>query len=242
MINSLLYIGSGLHIEIFKDFPYVKKFVLVDTLPRSPYDLQNTFCNRLYKKNFVGDLISLLSKNNFTLTSITKLDEKYHEQIFSTKQKIYYEMSEHKIPEFINPTLLIFNNIKSNQMIKYYISTNFQLNLDEELFLDIKEVDGIIVCAHHPNKQLLDLLDRPIKFYGYSSTSFSYNPENLYLKNTIVEWIYENPVHAVKYFNEFYSVDKKNSNIYQVKNIFELNISVCILRKKHQEQSTEFDK
>ena len=35
--NKLLYIGSGLHIKPVTDFLKTKKFVFIDTLPRSEH-------------------------------------------------------------------------------------------------------------------------------------------------------------------------------------------------------------
>jgi hypothetical protein len=240
MINSLLYIGAGTHLDIFKHFPYVEKFVLVDTLPRGYSNFNdsiNKFDHECYVKNFIGNLITQMCKNNFMLTSIRQIDKKYYKKIFNTKQKIYYKLFAHKIPEFINPSLLIFNNIKSNQMVKYYISTSIQYNLTNELEQDIKETDGLIVCGHHPDKTLLDILDRPIKFYGYSSTCFSYEPE--YLDNTIIEWLYENPNSIYKYFNEFYTVNYDGGKITQVENIIELNNTVCSIRYKNYNSDTD---
>ncbi len=240
MINSLLYIGAGTHLDIFKHFPYVEKFILVDTQPRgycNYNDSKNIFDYGCYVKSFIGNLITQMCKNNFMLTSITKLDKKYYKKIFNTKQKIYYKLFKHKIPEFINPSLLVFNNIKSNQMVKYYISTSIEYNLTNELYQDIKETDGLIVSGHNPNLKLLDILDRPIKFYGYSSTCFSYEPEES--ECGIVDWLYENPTYSCKYFNEFYSVNYNSGKIIQVENIIELNNTVCSIRKLENDLNYE---
>ena len=52
--------------------------------------------------------------------------------------------------KFANPTLIIFENKETKQIIKYYISTNIKYNMNELLKKDISESTGLIVQGYIP--------------------------------------------------------------------------------------------
>jgi hypothetical protein len=59
MMSKILYIGAGLHTEIVENFPNVKKFVLVDSKPRTEFGYEYYF-RPFYRPDFIYDLISKL--------------------------------------------------------------------------------------------------------------------------------------------------------------------------------------
>ena len=203
-INKILYIGTGLHVEPVLDFPNTKEFIFIDTLPRNEWDndmpftkIRKEFADTLYDKleNFPSHI------GKFRLKDIITLDNLYHTKILTKVQQLYYKYFT-KLPKFINPTLLVFTNSITNQTIKYYISTNIEYNMTSMLMDDITTSDALIVSGHIPTINLLGYLINPIKFIGYSDTSFQSND------NTTIIDVLKNTDNKI--FTEYYYVNYKN--------------------------------
>jgi hypothetical protein len=78
------------------------------------------------------------------------------------------------IPPHSNPTLFYFVNTKTNQILKYYVSTNILYNLSTELFNDINKSDILIISNYFPNKRLFEL-------YGFGEGPYAVQPKMLYV-------------------------------------------------------------
>ncbi len=226
MISSLLYIGAGVDVSVTKYFSQVEKFILVDTQPRSEFDRPGYFEPLFYRKRFYNLLTKNFTEYGFYLYDIKILDIGYYNKIFNWKQWIYYKLFKCMLPQYINPTLLYFRNDETNQIVKYYISTNFQHNMCKELNRDILESDGIIVSGHHPNIKLLEYFDTPKKFYGSTSTYFGYEVGDEDPDDNIVTFSYKNPLETFKYFSEYHLIDFENKLYHgEYKNINELDLT-----------------
>ena len=218
-VNKLLYIGTGLHINPVKTFTYTNEFVFIDTLPRSEWDYKynetydETYNEKYYRKNFYSNLLIKMNNYGFELFLSYQIDNKYSKQFSS----ITYQ--------YINPTLLIFKNNNTRQIIKYYISTNIEYNMNKQIKNDIKETDGLIICGYHPNKVILNYFDKPKKFYGYFNTSYKIYEKNMNEeeKNNIINFINTNTYEKIsKYFNKFFLVIESQCKIIQCKNLDKL--------------------
>ena len=219
--NKLLYIGTGLHIDPVLHFKETKKFIFIDTQPRSEFDTPNKFTYIFYRKQFIIDLEIKLSTYGFILDKCIVLQKKYYKNLFTFIQRLYYAFTR---PPLINPTLLVFTNKRTKQTIKYYVSTNIEYNMTDKIKKDISTCDGLIVSGYIPMICLLDYITSPIKFFGYTKTCYSIPEENTFDKekdDTIIYFLHNNKCSIIYYFKEFYVVNDETSEIIQTENFEE---------------------
>lgn len=222
MINTILYIGTGYHVHITKNFPQVEKFIFVDTKPRAEFETTKTFDLSLYKQNFFRDIVTRLNEQGFVLKNKQELNQDYPNKIFNWLQKIYYWAYPNLIPEYMNPTILYFHNDQTNQLIKYYISTNILYNWCEELESDIKETDGLIISGFNPDIKILSYFDHPITLFAYTGTDYQMtNPKNT-KNNSLVYFLNQFPSQIPKYFSELYVVISESGEKFHCNNLSEV--------------------
>jgi hypothetical protein len=203
--NKILYVGAGYHIEPVIHFPETKQFVFIDTQPRSPCEDSPKFKSYLYRPNFISDLIDCCQYYGFDIESCSILDKKYYKKIVSNGW--YYLSCFFKIPNNINPTMLVFFNKNTQQKIVYYVSTNIKFNMNKQLLTDISTCDGIIISGYHPETELLQYFTTPKAFFGYSNTSYVIDTENLKeTDNTIIYFLHNCICNTPYYFTDFYLV------------------------------------
>jgi hypothetical protein len=185
-MNKLLYIGTGLHLDPIKTFSTTKKFIFIDTQPRSEFDSRRYYTT-YYNNNFLKELINNFKKLNFL-----------------KKEEITFGSSNINLP-YINSTLIIFYNQTLDQVVNYYVSTNILYNMNLQLLHDIKTSDGLIVSSYYPHKYLLNYFDKKKKLYCYTSSIFNYKKDHWFdeeYEESIFELI-ENKNNSEKYFDEF---------------------------------------
>jgi hypothetical protein len=195
-----LYLGTWNHIQPVLDFPETKDFIFIDTQPRSEFDNDKSFHLEFYKPHFVLRLFDVCNSYGFELIKTVELDPNYYKQIFTVSQRLYY--SFHPIPEYINPTLLIFIKKKTQQTIKYYISTNIEYNMDILLAKSLSEYDSLIVSGYFPKKYLFSFFNQAKTFIGYTQTKYKIDNDDEHGKDSIM-----NPDEWSKYFDNIIQVD-----------------------------------
>lgn len=203
--NKLLYIGSGLHIKPVTDFLKTKKFIFIDTLPRTEFsEKKNTIS---YNKYFYNNLIDTFKNYKFELNTEIKLS--YDNNI---EYKIY-------------PTLLIFNNSETNQTVNYYISTNFLHTENYNLGQDISQSDGLIISSYYPNKYLLKYFTFPKKLFCYNNSLYNYTRDHWFDDeyDSSIFSVLDNDKEKI-YFNEF-NLIINNGDILNFNSIDELKIA-----------------
>ena len=94
-----------------------------------------------------------INNYGFKLCSSYEIDKNYCNSLLN------YKKSSSEIYQYINPTLVIFKN-NTGQIVKYYISTNIEYNINKEIINDIKEEDVLIISGYHPNKLILNYFDK----------------------------------------------------------------------------------
>ncbi len=181
-MNKVLYIGAGDDINIINIFK-CNQFVLIDTLPRSSHD-EMGFYEGFYRKNFI-DIIKQEFKNiGFELKKIIEL-------------KKLKEFNKIDLP-FINPHLLEF--IKGKKIVKYYVSTNINNFMNNELRKDLIEADTLYIKGYFPEIKLLDYFKTDIRkkiFGGDEDTVYS---KDIYDDVNIINYNYN----ADDYFSDYY--------------------------------------
>jgi hypothetical protein len=231
MLKKVLYIGAGLHMTPLTQIDDVDEFVFVDTLPRSEFDRWSRgFRECYYRDSFVDDLIGKCRELGFHPVDGEELDRGYFKRIMNWYQRwIWLNKVKQTFP-FICPTLITFHNKETNQVLKYYVSTNMRTNMCARLNDDLQSCDGIIISGHHPDIKLLDHVSLPLKtLYGYSSTVFICREEED--EKTIIEWFDKNP-NAIQ---EYYLCDYQNMmNEIKCNNIQDLNKKSLELRSLQQ--------
>jgi len=231
-IKKILYVGTGLHIQPTVHFRKVKEFVFIDTQPRTKMD-NPRFYKACYQSNFYDELIDKCRAFGFEFSSMKELDSYYYRKIMTIKQRLYYSLYDIK-PQFINPTLITFINPKTKQTIKYYISTNIEYNMTDELVTDIKDSCALIVSGYHPSMKLLKYFTKPKIFIGYSDTSYDF-ANNLFIEETdnIIYMLNKKvginsstDIKTTEYFSKYFLIFKFSGQVCECEDIFDLKVKI----------------
>ena len=208
--NKILYIGAGCHIEPVSHLTETKEFVFIDTQPRSEYEtLDPSFDSQYYRYQFLINLEAECSNYGFELETSCEFDNNYFNQIISWKQYFFYCF--HKIPPAVNPILVIFTNKKTNQLLKYYISTNIHFNMNISLKNDIETSDGFIISGYNPSMDILNYFKTPKAFFGYTGTVYDLTDTN---DNKSIIYFLTNFICNIPYFfTDFYAIEKGSGTI-----------------------------
>ena len=211
--NKILYVGANCHIEPVNHFKDTKDFVFIDSQPRSEFDsFHPKFYKSAYRHEFYSNLIESCQQYGFILETTYELDGNYYKKIMSFKNYVKYFIT--KFPEYINPTLLVFRNNLTEQVIHYYISTNIKFNMKPILQLDIESCDGIIIAGYNPDIELLQYIKRPINFFGYTGTSYIIKkPIYTIDAQNIIYFLQTPPCNIKYYFNNFFAIIKETGVI-----------------------------
>lgn len=220
--HKLLYLGTGYHIDPVKHFPQTKEFIFVDTRSRSEWD-KTRFYSGFYSHNFNNILVESCKKYNFSLEKSIELDSSYYTKIMNWKQRLYYFCRIKETFPDINPTLHIFKNKQTDQIIKYYTSTNIIFNMNKFLEADISNSDGLIISGYHPDKKLLEYIKKPINLYCYTQTLYKCEPEEIDNLNNIFILLFSDKNLISKYFNSIYSINIINGKIIKCDDVSDLD-------------------
>jgi hypothetical protein len=162
MFEKILYFGACTHLEPISHFNKTKKFVFVDSQPRTEYGFEYYY-RPFYRDTFLPRLFNKTKELNFNLIDTTKLTNNYEEI---------------NVP-YLDPTLLYFSdkagkNLRSERSLNYYISTGIPNDyyMNKSLRNDIMECDSIIVSGYMPNSCVLQYIKKPFHFIGYENTYF----------------------------------------------------------------------
>jgi hypothetical protein len=207
--NKILCIGAGHNIQSVIHFSETKEFVFIDSQPRIKNEmlyLEPKFDKKKYVSNFVNDLLLTCLYNGFELETTNIIDKTYHTKIISKK---WYSFCLQQLPKHINPTMLVFTNKKTQQKIKYYISTNINFNINPNLRHDIASSDAIIVLEYFPEINILTYFDNPKIFIGYSNINYQLSVNDTSFNNDILYFLHNYICNRRYYFIDFYIVDNE---------------------------------
>lgn len=237
--KKILYIGAWHDITPLLDFKNADEFIFIDTQPRSEFDGGYKFERKFYRKNFIESLHKTLTDIHFELINTKTIDEMYYKKIMTDSQ------IKQGIPEYINPTLLTFENKTTNQILKYYVSTNIKYNISDQLISDIRTSDTLVISGHHPDKLYLNYFDKPKLMIAYSGTYYGmegYNEE----PDNMLYYLHKYPHLEHKYLKggfymetkkEYYSkkvsfdTPKYFSNLRELCEIYELDAKSYIIEE-----------
>ena len=94
--------------------------------------------------------------------------------------------------------------VNKDRAITYFTNTSIPNNINI-VFQDIKDVDTLIVRGHDPHSMIMDIIEKPITFIGFSSTSYAnYNDDD-----TVIKQLHTNQTIRDK-FNKFIFYDEHN--------------------------------
>ena len=226
-IIRILYIGAGLDVKNILD--YVNKninvlndnfvckqreYICVDSLPRSPNQTLQSISYKNYVNNFTDNLIKICEERGFELKEAIQLDDTYRQNTLSLTKKCYYSFCGHIIPTHINPELWIFTNYKTNETIRYYISTNVDVNQHELLVRDIRNSNILYINKYIPSCVLFELYNRKQrKIVATCDTNFQVNKTN---KDSILKVLNYN----INFFNKYILLMPDKYRIYNDFNDF----------------------
>ena len=82
--KKVLYLGAWDHIEVVDYFPQCNEFILIDTQPRTQWDITDepcckTFCKDFYQNNFIKVLINKCKDYGFILDNNNDDDDYHHD-------------------------------------------------------------------------------------------------------------------------------------------------------------------
>jgi hypothetical protein len=236
--NKILYIGTGLHLDVLKHFESTKEFIFVDVMPRSEFDSPDSFYEGFYRNNFYARLIELANGYGFVLEKTEELDPEYFVNILDIVQRIKWLGKVKETFPNICPTLLTFFNQQTGQKLKYYISTNILYNMCWDLENDIRSSEGLIISGYHPNKILLKYISFPLNLYCYDGTCYKINDDEEDDFDNLVYWLFHNLEWVTKYFSNIYLVQNDSGIMIKYNNMEELDVEV---KKIHIEKMKKID-
>ena len=167
-IRKILYVGAGYDTGPIIDFDDATEFIYIDIMPRNT-DSDSIPYNDKYCHGFIDKITDKFDDLDFNLTETRVLDSTYHENVLNYEQKC------RGVPKHFNPTVLIFENEEKTRKIKYYISTNIEYNMCDELSEDISCSDSIAVVGYSPKTIIFDHFKNKKTFIAYSGTYYSYS-------------------------------------------------------------------
>lgn len=208
-VNKIMYIGAGLHLSTLAHFPELREFVFVDTLPRSEFDHANAnkFVEIFYSHTFVERLKVKCQDLGFQYMASEETDIGYYSKIMNVYQRCKWFGCIKQIFPHICPTLFVFANPETNQVLKYYMSTDIFLNMSHILRADLQTCDGLIISGYHPSQVLLRYVDLPITLFCYSKTAYDIPPEEVDDEDNIVLWLFQNKPFVKMFFDRIFVCD-----------------------------------
>lgn len=170
----MLYVGAGTDINMVSIFPETKRFIFIDTLPRSEFDnyTKEEPPIKWYRPEFLTELFQECAHHGFTLRDSQVYPER-HDTATRSELLYYY------------PSVLTFHSLDGRQ-IEYYVSTNLSLPLIMEwgqLRNTLYQIRHIYVCGYFPHRNILSYLSSPLLCY----IAHSYIDDPDIIENTILE-------------------------------------------------------
>jgi hypothetical protein len=176
-MNSVLYFGPWDDTSFLDIFPDAKKFILVDSQPKTQWG---------YNKRFVDDVIREYESRDFVLMNIEETQES--------------SFSFFKTDEYTNPHLFIFK--KGDTTIKYYMSTDIMYNMVQELAEDISKTDTLYINGYFPSCRLFEYFKGPKNFVGNTDNCYLYD---MGFNRNIIDVLINFP--TATYFNKYFAED-----------------------------------
>jgi hypothetical protein len=226
--SKLMYIGAGLHLDPIDHFKNATEFVFVDTLPRSEFDCKGKFSETFYNEEFIDTLKTKCREKGFLYIMDEVLDETYFTRILSWYQRLVWLNKVKQTFPYICPTRLTFFNNETNQILKYYVSTNIEHNMPlNSLLLDLSQCDGWIVSGFHPPMSFVYSIWAPLTMYGYSDTVFKTT------EDTLVQWIYQETENGnqISFLNRYFVCNKDTGEMIECDDVVDLNNRAISIRK-----------
>lgn len=200
-MTRVAYLGTWHHIQIAKDLLQkgIKEFVCIDTQPRSEFD-QPAFFPEFYRQKFTNDLLTKCKEFGFGLVSSTILDPDYIRKIGIASEVIDTELRKNininTVYKDACPTLLTFKNEQTEQTIRYYISTNIETNICQQLKDDLHGCRGLILSGYFPHKCILNYLPKDIEYYCYTQTIYEKDEDRI---DKIIDVLENGTFHLIDY-------------------------------------------
>ena len=206
--KKLLYIGVYDHIEVTNYFKCVE-YIFIDLQPLASWDIfdKKSKTTEFYRNDFIQHILNKFESNGFMLKNVINLNN-----------------IEQELGKYTEPHLMIFENKRLNQIIKYYISTNIRYDLENLNCLqkDITESDAFYVAGHHPNKIVLDYFtDKKALISDSDSLYYVDNVDNIDNTSNIIDIFGYNISDTEKYFNSFYNINRQKASSYKFDNFDE---------------------
>jgi len=215
-----LYIGAGLDIK--NTIEYIRKniailndhyvckeniYICVDSLPRTIHQNSKKINYSHYLHTFTDDLIKICEDLGFELKEAIELDSTYAQYELSCIKYIYYSCCGNICPEYINPQLWIFKNYRTNETIRYYISTSIEIHSEHELLVrDIRDSDILYINKYIPSSILFELYNRKSrKIVSTHNTVFQINKTT---KDSILKILNYN----INFFKTYILIAPDNTN------------------------------
>lgn len=166
--KKILYVNGGVDFDPIDVFDAATEYIYVDTMPRAEKD-GYYLKSRLYRGQFIDQVIVNMLKRGFVLASIVVLNADYTWKIASIRQKLKHGigklMGVRSLElQQVNPTKYTFVNRAFNKKVKYYMNTNVKYNMDAELHHDIMYSDAVVVSGSVPPKMIVEHFYKPKMF------------------------------------------------------------------------------
>ena len=171
-MKKAAYIGAGVDMSPLLLFPDIKGFIYIDSRPFT--ECGSTLLEPyplLFSTSihFLENIVQVMKQNNFILI----------------KHDIFY--------------CYIFYNHQTNQTVKYFYNCVFPLLVNHEILYELQTCDTLIMCGFHPDKIILNYIQKNPTIIGDSDTSYTIDETNIDNENSIIKELHYKPEIAKNY-------------------------------------------
>jgi hypothetical protein len=180
-----VYIGAGLDVRPICAMKHIRKFIYIDSLPATEWPSIDKEYWRL-QTDFIEKFCSKMQAINFECSTSSSLDTD-------------------------KPIMIHFKNKENDIQVDYYMNIPFPTGVTEELQQELRELDTLIIAGHHPHKNILEMMKKPINIVCWEGT---YYGKEECEEDSVIKKLYENrtlcksDVASITYYRKQYVKSK----------------------------------
>jgi hypothetical protein len=141
-----VYIGAGLDVRPISIMEHIRKFIYIDSLPVTEWPDMNKDYWQL-RTDFIEKLCSKMQAMKFECLTSFSLDTD-------------------------KPIMIHFKNKKNDVQVDYYMNTPFPSGITKELQQELRKLDTLIIAGHHPHKNIIEMMKKPINIVCWEGTYY----------------------------------------------------------------------
>ena len=156
---SLVYIGCGSDFELVTMLPDVKKFIYIDSQPRSEFGWLEYGTKYFFRKNYFCEFRKGLPEGFFKINIDNSYPDIYHDCLNNRTIFHYYDLP---FPW-------------TGKIFQYHVSKKDIDNLKFEIL----QATHLAICGHDPHAEILELLPKKFTLVTNNNTCYPKNEKEI---------------------------------------------------------------